>query len=47
MSASVTRKTLNLDDKVKAINQCDGGKIYRAVAEEMGVEINQYVLLHL
>jgi kinesin family protein 6/9 len=37
MSTSVTRKTLNLDDKVKAINLCDGGKIYRAVAEEMGV----------
>ena len=29
--------TLNLDDKVKAINLCDGGKSCRAVAEEMGV----------
>ena len=37
MSTSVTRKTLNLDDKVKAINLCDGGKSCRAVAEEMGV----------
>jgi transposase len=37
MSTSVTRKTLNLDDKVKAINLCDGVKSCRAVAEEMGV----------
>jgi hypothetical protein len=37
MSTSITRKTLNLDDKVKAINLCDGGKSCRAVAEEMGV----------
>jgi hypothetical protein len=36
MSTSVTRKTLKLDDKVKAINLCDGGKSCRAVAEEMG-----------
>jgi hypothetical protein len=32
MSTSVTRKALNLDDKVKAINMCDGGKSCRAVA---------------
>jgi hypothetical protein len=37
MSTSVTRKALNLDDKVKAINMCDGGKSCRAMAEEMGV----------
>ena len=37
MSTFVTRKTLNLDDKVKAINMCYGGKSCRAVAEEMGV----------
>ena len=37
MSTSVTRKTLNLDDKVKVINLCDSGKSCRAVAEEMGV----------
>ena len=37
MSTSVTRKALNLDDKVKVINLCDGGKSCRAVAEEMGV----------
>ena len=28
---------INLDDKVKAIHLCDGGKSCRAVAEEMGV----------
>jgi transposase len=39
MSTSVTRKTLNLDDKLKAINLCDGGKSCRAVAEEMGVGV--------
>jgi transposase len=37
MSTSVTRQTLNLDDKVKAINLCDGGKSCRAVAKEMSV----------
>jgi transposase len=37
MSTSVTRKALNLDDKVKAINLCDGGKSCRAVAKEMCV----------
>jgi hypothetical protein len=37
MSTSVTRKTLNLDDKVKAINLCDGGKSCWAVAKEMSV----------
>ena len=37
MSTSVTRKALNLDDKVKAINLCDGGKSCRAVAKEMDV----------
>ena len=36
-STSVTRKALKLDDKVKAINLCDGGKSCLAVAEEMGV----------
>ena len=34
-------KALNLDDKVKAINLCDGGKSCRAVAEEMGVGCTQ------
>jgi hypothetical protein len=29
-------KALKLDNKVKAINHCDGGKSYRVVAEEMG-----------
>ena len=37
MSTSVTRKASNLDDKVKDMNLCDGGKSCRAVAEEMGV----------
>jgi predicted DNA-binding protein YlxM (UPF0122 family) len=37
MSTSVSRQTLNLDDKVKAINLCDGGKSFQAVTEEMGV----------
>ena len=35
-STSVTMKVLKLDDKVKAINICDGGERCRAVAEEMG-----------
>jgi hypothetical protein len=35
MLTSVTRKALNLDDKVKAINLCDGGKSCWAVAEEI------------
>ena len=30
-------KAMKLDNKVKAINLCDGGKSCRAVAEEMGV----------
>jgi hypothetical protein len=29
-------KVLKLDDKVKAINICNGGECCRAVAEEMG-----------
>jgi hypothetical protein len=33
----IPASSLNLDDKVKAINLCDGGKSCRAVAEEMGV----------
>jgi len=36
-STCVNRNTLKLDDKVKAINCCDGGKSCRAVGEEMGV----------
>jgi hypothetical protein len=36
-STSVNRKALKLDDKVKAINHCDGEKSCRAVGEEMGV----------
>ena len=36
-STSVTRKALKLDDKVKAINHCDGGKSCQTVAEEIGV----------
>ena len=28
---------MKLDDKVKAINLCDGGKSCLAVAEEMGI----------
>ena len=35
-STSVTRKAMKLDNKVKAINLCDGGKSCRVVAEEMG-----------
>ena len=35
-STSVTMKVLKLDDKVKAINICDGRERCRAVAEEMG-----------
>ena len=35
-STSVTRKASKLDDKVKAINLCDGGKSCRHVAKEMG-----------
>ena len=33
LSTSVTRKALKLDNKVKAINFCDGGKSCWAVAE--------------
>jgi hypothetical protein len=39
-STSVNRKALKLDDKVKAMNCCDGGKICRAVDEEMGVAVS-------
>ena len=35
-STSVTMKILKLDDKVKAINICDGRERCRAVVEEMG-----------
>jgi len=35
-STSVIMKVLKLDDKVKAINICDGGERCRVVAEEMG-----------
>jgi len=35
-STAVTIKVLKLDDKVKAINICDGGERCRAVAEEKG-----------
>jgi hypothetical protein len=35
-STSLTMKALKLDNKVKAINHCDGGKSCRVVAEEMG-----------
>ena len=34
-STSVTSKAMKLDDKVKTINLCDGGKSCLAVAEEM------------
>ena len=33
---SVTMKAMKLDNKVKAINLCDGGKSCRAVDQEMG-----------
>jgi hypothetical protein len=36
-STFVNRKALKLDDKVKVINRCDGGKSCWAVGEEMGV----------
>ena len=36
-STSVNRKTLKLDNKVKAINHCEVGKSCRAVGEEMGI----------
>jgi len=36
-STSVTKKALKLDDKVKEINLCDGGKSCWAVAKEMGL----------
>ena len=36
-SIAVTRKASKLDDKVKAINICDGVKNWWAVSEEMGV----------
>ena len=36
-SASVNRKALKLDNRVKAINHCDVGKSCRAVGEEIGV----------
>jgi kinesin family protein 6/9 len=35
--SSVTRKALKLDDKLKAINFCGGGKSCQAMTEEMGV----------
>ena len=35
-STSVTMKAMKLDNKVKAINLCDGGKSCRVVVEEMG-----------
>ena len=37
LSTSVTSKALKLDDKVKAINHCDGGKSCQTVAEDIGV----------
>ena len=40
-STSVTMKAMKLDNKVKAINLCDGGKSCWAVAEEMGDGHNQ------
>jgi kinesin family protein 6/9 len=36
ISTSVTMKVLKVDDKVKVINLCDGGKCCWAVAKEMG-----------
>jgi hypothetical protein len=35
-STSVTMKAMKLDNKVKAINLCDGGKSCWVVDEEMG-----------
>ena len=35
-STSVIMKAMKLDNKVKVINLCDGGKSCRAVGEEMG-----------
>jgi hypothetical protein len=35
-STCVTMKVLKWDDKVKAINICDGGERCLALAEEMG-----------
>ena len=45
-STSVTMKVLKLDDKVKAINICDGGECCRAVAEEMGDSRTQIMKIH-
>jgi hypothetical protein len=35
--SSVNRKALRLDDKVKVINRCEGGKSCWVVGEEKGV----------
>ena len=40
-STSVNRKALKLDDKVKAINHCNGGKSCWAVGKEMGIDRTQ------
>jgi hypothetical protein len=40
-------KVLKLDDKVKAINICDGGKHCRAVTEEMGDSRTQIMKIQL
>ena len=45
-STSVTMKVLKLDDKVKAINICDGGKHCWAVTEEMGDSRTQIMKIH-
>jgi hypothetical protein len=43
---SVTMKVLKLDDKVKAINICDGGERCRTVTEEMGDSRTQIMKIH-
>ena len=42
-STSINRKALKLDDKVKVIYLCDGGKCCQAVAEKMGVGRTQII----
>jgi len=41
-STSVTRKALKLDDKVKAMNLCEGGKSYLAVTEYWLYQDNEH-----
>ena len=42
-STSIARKALKLDDKVKVIYLCDGGKCCQAVAEKMCVGRTQII----